>query len=51
VYRRQYAHGRYALTNDRTLIVSRGIGSTEVSLRLNADPDVIVLQLHSPSAT
>lgn len=48
---RTYAHGRFALTGDRTLIVSRGVGSTEVSLRLNADPDIVVLELHAPSAT
>ena len=42
---RTYAHGRYALPRDRTLIVSRGVGSTEVSLRLNADPDILVVEL------
>jgi uncharacterized protein len=42
---RTYAHGRFALPRDRTLIVSRGVGSTEVSLRLNADPDIVVLEL------
>lgn len=42
---RTYAHGRYTLQGDRTLIVSRGVGSTEVSLRLNADPDIVVFEL------
>jgi hypothetical protein len=42
---RTYAHGRYALPGDRTLVVSRGVGSTEVSLRLNANPDIVVLEL------
>ncbi|MDQ3367126.1 MAG: metallophosphoesterase family protein [Myxococcota bacterium] len=42
---RRYAHGRYDVGAGRTLIVSRGVGSTEVSLRLNADPDVIVIEL------
>ncbi|MDQ3335799.1 MAG: metallophosphoesterase family protein [Myxococcota bacterium] len=42
---RTYAHGRYTLHGDRTLIVSRGVGSTEVSLRLNADPDILVVEL------
>ncbi len=42
---RRYAHGRFALTGDRTLIVSRGIGGTEVSLRLNADPDILVVEV------
>jgi predicted MPP superfamily phosphohydrolase len=40
---RRYAHGRYDLPG--TLIVSRGIGSTEVALRLNADPDVLLVEL------
>lgn len=42
---RRHAHGRYDLTHDRTLIVSRGIGGTEVALRLNADPDILVIEL------
>jgi uncharacterized protein len=42
---RRHAHGRYDLTNKRTLIVSRGIGGTEVALRLNADPDILVIEL------
>jgi predicted MPP superfamily phosphohydrolase len=42
---RTYAHGRFALPGDRTLIVSRGVGSTEVSLRLNAAPDIVLLEL------
>jgi predicted MPP superfamily phosphohydrolase len=46
---RKHAHGRYALTNDRTLIVSRGIGGTEVALRLNADPDILVVEVGGQS--
>lgn len=42
---RRYAHGRYDLSHGRTLIVSRGVGSTEVALRLNADPDILVVEL------
>ena len=42
---RRFAHGRYDLDGDRTLIVSRGVGSTEVALRLNADPDILVVEL------
>ncbi len=41
---RRFAHGRYDLDNG-TLIVSRGVGSTEVALRLNADPDILVVTL------
>ena len=40
---RRFAHGRYDLPG--TLLVSRGIGSTEVALRLNADPDVLLVEL------
>jgi uncharacterized protein len=42
---RRYAHGRYELTGDRTLLVSRGIGGTEVALRTYADPDILVIEL------
>lgn len=42
---RRHAHGRYDLTHQRTLIVSRGIGGTEVALRLNAAPDILVIEL------
>ena len=42
---RRFAHGRYELSHRRTLIVSRGVGSTEVALRLNADPDILVVEL------
>jgi len=42
---RRYAHGRHALEGGRTLLVSRGVGSTEVALRTFADPDVLVVEL------
>jgi hypothetical protein len=42
---RRFAHGRYDLPDGRTLIVSRGVGSTEVALRWNADPDVLLVTL------
>lgn len=42
---RRYAHGRHALGGDRTLIVSRGVGSTEVAPRFYADPDITVVEL------
>jgi hypothetical protein len=42
---RRYAHGRHDVGDGRTLLVSRGVGSTEVSLRLNADPDVLVVEI------
>jgi predicted MPP superfamily phosphohydrolase len=42
---RRYAHGRYDVGAGRTLLVSRGIGGTEVALRLNSDPDILVIEL------
>jgi len=42
---RRYAHGHYDVGNGRSLIVSRGVGSTEVALRLNADPDILVVEV------
>ncbi|HEY0251221.1 MAG TPA: hypothetical protein VGC41_06820, partial [Kofleriaceae bacterium] len=42
---RRYAHGRYELEG-KTLIVSRGVGSTEVAPRWNADPDILLVTLH-----
>jgi len=42
---RRYAHGRHALAGERTLIVSRGVGSTEVAPRFYADPDITVVEL------
>lgn len=42
---RRYAHGRYDVGGGRTLIVSRGIGGTEVALRTFADPDILIVEL------
>ena len=42
---RRYAHGPHDLGSGRTLIVSRGVGSTEVALRVNAAPDILVVEL------
>jgi predicted MPP superfamily phosphohydrolase len=44
---RRYAHGRHDVGGGRTLVVSRGIGSSEVALRTFADPDVLVVDLGS----
>jgi uncharacterized protein len=41
---RRYPHGRHDVAG-RTVVVSRGIGATESALRLNADPDVVVVEL------
>jgi uncharacterized protein len=42
---RRYAHGRHDVGAGRTLLVSRGIGSSEVALRTFADPDIVVVDL------
>lgn len=42
---RRYAHGRHDVGGGRTLLVSRGIGSSEVALRTFADPDVLVIDV------
>jgi hypothetical protein len=42
---RRYPHGAHVLDGGATLIVSRGIGATEIALRLFADPDVRVVDL------
>jgi predicted MPP superfamily phosphohydrolase len=42
---RRYAHGRHEVGMERTLIVSRGIGGTEVALRTFADPDILVVEV------
>jgi predicted MPP superfamily phosphohydrolase len=42
---RKYAHGRHDAGQGRTLIVSRGVGSTEVALRTYADPDILVVDV------
>jgi predicted MPP superfamily phosphohydrolase len=42
---RRYAHGRYDVGGDRALIVSRGVGASEVALRTFADPDILVVDL------
>jgi predicted MPP superfamily phosphohydrolase len=44
---RRYAHGRHDVGGGRTLVVSRGIGSSEVALRTFADPDVLEVDLGS----
>ena len=42
---RQFAHGRHEVGHGRTLIVSRGVGSTEVALRTFADPDILIVDV------
>ena len=42
---RRYAHGRFDLADGETLIVSRGVGATEVPIRWNAAADVLVIDV------
>lgn len=42
---RRFAAGRYALRDDATLLVSRGIGCSQLPLRLFAPPEVHLLTL------
>jgi uncharacterized protein len=42
---RAHQFGRHELDGGRTLVVSRGIGATEIPLRTFADPDVVSLTL------
>jgi predicted MPP superfamily phosphohydrolase len=42
---RAHQYGRHDLAGGRTLVVSRGIGATEVPLRTFADPDVVSLTI------
>jgi uncharacterized protein len=42
---RRYAHGRHDVGGGRTLLVSRGVGATEVALRTFADPDILLVDV------
>jgi uncharacterized protein len=42
---RTYGHGRFELANQGSLIVGRGIGCSNLPIRLNADPELIICTL------
>lgn len=44
---RRYNAGRYALANQRTLLVTRGVGCTAVPFRFNAPPGIMICTLRS----
>jgi len=48
---RRYAYGKHDVGEGRTLLVSRGVGSTEVALRTYADPDVLIVDVGPRSNT
>jgi predicted MPP superfamily phosphohydrolase len=44
---RIYARGRFELTGNGPLIVSRGVGCSSIPVRINADPEIVVCTLRS----
>lgn len=48
---RRYAHGMHDVGHGRSLLVSRGVGSTEVALRTFADPDILVVDIDGHRAS
>jgi predicted MPP superfamily phosphohydrolase len=46
---RRYSRGRFELANERTLIVSTGVGCAFLPFRLNADPEVLLCTLVPPA--
>jgi uncharacterized protein len=43
---RAYSHGRFKIEGNGPLIVSRGIGCTNLPIRINADPELVICVLH-----
>jgi predicted MPP superfamily phosphohydrolase len=43
---RAYGHGRFEIAGNGPLIVSRGIGCSNVPIRINADPELVICTLH-----
>ncbi len=43
---RQYSRGRFELPHGRTLLVSTGVGLTGLPVRLFADPEILVCEVH-----
>lgn len=43
---RQYCYGRYGIDGNGDLIVSRGVGCSTLPLRINADPELVILDVH-----
>src|SRR5262249_13602799 len=38
---RKYAHGRFDFDGNGPLIVSRGVGCSSITVRINADPEIV----------
>jgi predicted MPP superfamily phosphohydrolase len=46
---RTYSRGRFDIAGNGPLIVSRGVGCSNLPIRINADPELILCTLHSSS--
>jgi predicted MPP superfamily phosphohydrolase len=44
---RSHSRGRFNISGNGPLIVSRGVGCSNLPLRINSDPELIICQLHS----
>lgn len=44
---RRYSRGRFDIAENGPLIVSRGVGCSNLPIRINADPELIVCTLHA----
>jgi len=44
---RTYGRGRFEIDGNGTMIVSRGVGCSNVPLRINADPEVVICELRT----
>ena len=42
---RQYSYGRYPVAGNGDLVVSRGVGCSTLPLRINADPELVMLEM------
>jgi predicted MPP superfamily phosphohydrolase len=44
---RTYSRGRFEITGNGPMIVSRGIGCSHIPIRINSDPELVICTLHS----
>ncbi len=42
---RQYHYGRFEIEQNGSLVVSRGVGCSTLPVRLNADPELVIVSL------
>ena len=48
---RAYGRGRFEIVGNGPLIVSRGIGCSNLPVRINSDPELVICRLCSPSVS